>query len=189
MKGIFQNMNPLLIALVLLSSPNVFASEGKGGGHGNPGCGCPTPGPNDCASGVKISGIVNINSKARIRPYSRCQEGEIKRAICLYEYGGIFFGNHGTSVYATHSPDGVIRGIENAHLKRLSGYRKYYLADENYEIIPGPSFYIRGRLDSKDYLEKDGISRFDEMDPENSSNLAEAIDQCSRLARDYGYSF
>ncbi len=199
-------MKNLLILASLLLAPFTFALQfdgGGGGGHhqgggsgGTPGCGCPggTTGGNGgnsgggCSAGVAISGIVSINSKGRIRPYTRCEDGNVQKVVCLYENGGIFYGNDGASIYPTNSPDGVIRGIENAHLKKMSGYRKIYLADQDYRIIPGRQLRVESRLDSHDYFFKDRISDFGSIDIDNSANLAEVIEACNRLARDYGFN-
>jgi hypothetical protein len=194
-------MKNLLILVSILMAPATFAIQfdgGGGGGHhqgggGNPGCGCPSGGNSgggsgDCSAGVAISGIVNINSKGRFRPYIKCEDGNVQKVVCLYENGGIFYGNYGASIYPTNTPDGMIRGIENAHLKKMSGYRKIYLADQNYRIIQGRQLGVESRLDRHDYFFKDRISDFSSIDIDNSANLAEVIEACNRLARDYGFN-
>ena len=194
-------MKNLLILVSVLVAQASFAFQfdgGGGGGHhqgggGNPGCGCPSGGNSggsggDCSAGVAISGIVNVNSKGRFRPYIKCEDGNVQKVVCLYENGGIFYGNDGASVYPTNTPDGMIRGIENAHLKKMSGYRKIYLADQNYRIIQGRQLGVESRLDPHDYFFKDHISDFGSIDLDNSANLAEVIEACNRLARDYGFN-
>ena len=185
-------MKKLLIILLSLNSMSVFAqsqnqSPDFGGGH--PQCGC----SGACPQGAKVSGVVNVNARTGSGAGYYYKEGDCVdgdhsqvRMVCLYEYGGTFFGNSQEAVSVNNS-GGVIQNVWNTHIKRETGWKKIYFANVDYQLQGTNELSVVGRVSSQDYEYQDKMSDFGYIDIANPGVRSSVQNSCDQIAASMGY--
>ncbi len=181
--------------------PTQSIPEGNGGGSGSaqvPVPPMPSPEPSSpchgpCSEGQKIYGIANVNARVGNGYSYYSKQGECvdgyrsqEKVVCLYEYGGTFYGNEQQETHITRE-NGVLVGVADAHIKRETGWKKIYFANTDYQIQGDDTATIIGRVSNKDYEYEDHLSDFASFDIASAGVQAAVANSCDQIAASLGY--